>query len=530
MLRSSLPRFGRALSSLLGAALCLSFSTKALAGGFEIPDHGARAIGRGGAYAVGAKDLTAAHYNPATMAKFRGTRLMISHNSVHQAMTYDRAPLGPGWVDANGESIAGTDFAPVSNGAPWFLLGAFGAVSTDFGLENATFWGSAHGPSAVGTHKYPAYASQSFMLTEMEVLTVFFNLGAAWKYHSKETGRDIFGIGASIGYAILPQMRYGLVTDSSTLTGIDAENFQPIPNPESTQLETILELKDNTGITGNVGFWYRPIDAIEIGFGGRVIPTVFRPEGKVIVDKETLVTDEVVAKMKRITMPVMLRGGIRYVHMKEERELFDIEVDVQWENWSQIQSYDLEFDGRVSGQPLQPITLDKGWRDTISVRLGGDVNVIPDHLWLRAGGFYETGAVQDAYAHLDFPSFNRGGVGAGITAGLPGAEFSIGYQHIFQQDVTVTEENSRVYQQRPLRPCPEFCSEGDVATNGVPANAGTFQSSFDMIGVSVDLNFTTLIQRAKDKRARSKAVTESGGSSEPAPAEPQPEPAPAATP
>lgn len=507
MSRSPLRRLSKACASLFVATLTFASAGEALAGGFEIPDHGARALGRGGAYAVGVKDLTAAHYNPAAMAKFRGTRLMISHNSLRSDMTYTRAPLGPGWVDGAGNSLEGTAFGPVSSSKPWFLLGGFGAVSSDFGLENATFYAAVHGPSANGHHEYPAYGSQSFMLTEMSVVTMFFHLGGAWKYKSKTSGKDLFGIGGSLAYAILPSMRYGLVTDSSSRTGIDVENFNPIPDPESTQLETVLSLKDNTGISGNVGMWLRPIDAIEIGLSGRVIPTIFRPTGTLEVDKDTLVTDEVKASMKKITMPVMLRGGLRYIHMKGERELFDIELNAVWENWSQIRSYDLDFDGRVAGQQLLPISLDKSWRDAFSVRAGGDYNVIEDHLWVRAGGFWERGAVQDVYAHLDFPSFNRWGLSAGLTAGLPGAEFSIGYQHIFQADVTVTEANSRVYQQRPLRPCPEFCMDeaSGLATNGVPANAGLFESAFDMIGISVDLNFTTLIKNRKAKREASAA-------------------------
>ena len=110
MAQVSALRFAPRAAAWLSAALTLSLVPEALAGGFEIPDHGARAMGRGGAYTVGAKDLTAAHYNPATMAKFRGTRLMISHTSLHQSMKYSRAPLGPSWVDAAGESIEGTAF------------------------------------------------------------------------------------------------------------------------------------------------------------------------------------------------------------------------------------------------------------------------------------------------------------------------------------------------------------------------------------------------------------------------------------
>jgi long-subunit fatty acid transport protein len=495
-------------------ALTLTAPVEAHAGGFEIPDHGARALGRGGAYAVGAKDLTAMHYNPATMAKFRGTRVMISHNSIHQDMTYTRAPLSDGWTQGLGNDVGGTEFGPVTNGTPWFLLGAFAVISSDFGLDNATFFAGMHGPSAVGEHHYPDYGAQAFQLTKMKVLTVFYHVGGAWKYHSPTKKRDVFGIGGSLAYAMLPTMEYGLLVDNSTLSTNDPGDFniyRPIPSSDPLDVQglTTLKLQDNTGISGNLGVWYRPIDQIELGVAGRVIPTNFSPEGSMTLTPDDGVpVDEVEVKMKRIPMPVMLRAGVRYVGMKGERELFDIEVDAQWENWAQLGAYDVDFENVPPGLMLFPIKMQKNWQDTISVRAGGDYNVVDKHLWLRAGGFYETGAVPDAFAHLDFPSFDRGGVGLGLTAGFPGAEFSVGYQHIFQRTVEVTEASSRVYQQRPQRPCPQFCGEdldaGVAGANGVPANAGSFESSYDMIGVSVDLNFTQLRDNAKAKKVAPK--------------------------
>src|SRR5262245_39444478 len=66
-----------ACTTVLALAL---LPNSAEAGGFEVPDQGARAVGRGGAYAVGAADLTALHYNPGKLASLGGTRVMYSHN------------------------------------------------------------------------------------------------------------------------------------------------------------------------------------------------------------------------------------------------------------------------------------------------------------------------------------------------------------------------------------------------------------------------------------------------------------------
>ena len=70
--------------------------------------------------------------------------------------------------------------------------------------------------------------------------------------------------------------------------------------------------------------------------------------------------------------------------------------------------------------------------DTISVRGGGDLNFLDGHLTLRAGGYYETGASHPDYAHLDFPSFNRAGVGGGLSGEIRGVAFmSIGRTPIY---------------------------------------------------------------------------------------------------
>ena len=47
--------------------------------------------------------------------------------------------------------------------------------------------------------------------------------------------------------------------------------------------------------------------------------------------------------------------------------------------------------------------------------------------------------------------------------------------------MAVEEEFGKVVQQRPINPCPDFCRDFD----GIPANAGTFESSFDILSLSL---------------------------------------------
>jgi long-subunit fatty acid transport protein len=481
------------------AATIAGWPDTAMAGGFEIPDTGARAAGRGGAFTVGASDLTALHYNPGSLAKFRGTTFLYNHSLVFHNTRFERAPLADAWGDD-----AGTRFPEVSNSQRLFPLGLFAVLATDFGLENWTFAAGVYGPSSVGRHDYPAYGPQSFMLTDMDILMAYYTVGAAWKL------RDVFGIGLTVQYVDLMRMRYGLVTSADA----PGTPLDPLPNSESSQLVTQLDLKDRANATAQLGMWYRPHRRVEVGAATRFVPVNMTARGGVNVDKETLVSDDVTAEMP-LTLPATARAGVRYIHPSAngDDDLFDLELNVFYENWSTIDAYELSFDGLLNGQQIRDVRIEKNWRDTVSVRLGGDVNVIPNHLTLRAGGFWESGAVPNNYSHLDFPSFNRGGIGAGVTGGARGVYLSVGFMQVFQEARQVDELYGRVYQQRPIAPCPDACN----GLSGVPANAGTFRSGFQLLNLGIEFRFAELFGRNR-RRAQAPPSEPSSPPSTAAPA------------
>lgn len=476
---------GRGLAALeplrrplaLACALAGLVPSAAAAGGFEIPDIGARALGRGGANVVGVDDPTALHYNPGALAKLRGTRVLYNHSLIWHDTRFTRAPLSPAWGDD-----AGTTFGTVRNGEKLFPLGVFGVVSSDFGLDDWTFAAGVYGPHAVGKHDYPEYGPQSFMLTDMSVLMAYYSLAAAWKH------RDVFGVGITAQYVDMLALDYALVIDSTFTEGLD-----PLPSDASTQLTSKLQLKDRTSGTAIVGLWYRPHRNVELALAGRVVPVFLKAKGTMEVDKPTLVTDDIRVTMP-LTLPAYLRGGLRYIHQAQGRESFDLELMAQWENWSVIDAYDVQVSGQISGQDIQDLRLGKGWRDTVSVRLGGDVHVIPRHLTLRAGGYFETAATPEVFSHLDFPSFMRGGLGAGLTAGGRGIYGTLGFLHVFQAAREVDELGGKVFQQRPVRPCPDQCG----GASGVPANAGRFTSRYEILNLGIEVRFAELLGKRRD--------------------------------
>jgi len=478
------------LASIAFVGAAVGFGQEAQAGGFEVPDMGARALGRGAANVVGVEDGTAIHYNPGALAKMRGTTVLYNHGLMWQHTQFSRATLSDAWGPD-----AGTTFDSVRAENNLFpILGTL-VVTSDFGLDNWTFAAGVYGPNGHGRHKYPAYGPQASMLTELDVLLAYYTVGAAWKW------KDVFGIGAVVQYADLMRLNYGVVSDSVVTTGLN-----PVPDPESTQLVTTIKLKDRTSATAQLGVWYRPHQRLELGVSSRFVPVYFKPAGGVSVDKTTLVTEDIKVDME-LTLPVIVRGGIRYVHDTGTREWFDIELDAVYESWSMLKDFDLNVQGQLNGQELQELSIAKNWKDTVSVRLGGDVHPLPPYLTLRTGAFFETAAAPENYSNIDFPSFRRIGVGGGFSAGAKGAYLTVGYMHVFQEKRTVTEEYGKVFGQRPLRPCPDNCD----GLSGVPVNAGTFNTGYDLLTIGIDLRFREMLADRRAKKQESAPANEQPG-------------------
>ena len=454
----------------LGAALGLVVLPQSgFAGGFELPDNGAKAMGRGGAYTVGANDLTALHYNPARLFTQSGSNLMWNHNLVWHDLTFSRATLSEGW------GIEDNSFESVSDAENFFAAGGFVAASSDFGLEDWVFAMGVYGPSSVGKKEYPDYGPQAFMLTDMDLLLAYYSASMSY-----QPAND-FSVGLTVQWVDLMKMDYSVVVDASKVT-----QPSPLPSPASQHTVATLQLEDRMNFTAILGVWAALSKNLEVGAAARVIPVDLEPQGKVSVDQAGLNPEGLTASAP-LTLPIQARGGLRYIHRDDAGgEQFDIELDVFYENWSVIEDFYVDLDGRINGETTADVVLPRNWTDTISVRLGSDINTVEDLLTLRVGGYWENGATPANYEHLDFPSFDRYAATLGSTLHFGSVNVTLAYAHIIQEDREVTEEYGKVIQQRPLAQCPDGCD----GLTGVVGNAGTFTSSFQILSLGVEARFS----------------------------------------
>ena len=479
-------------------ALAVVYAPCALAGGFFIPGVGARGMARGGAFQVLSDDLTSLAINPAGLSRLKGTHFMYNHNLIWAPSSFTRTPSVMA-NDFSDEYVRFSDpLATQSNQSDFFGLGAFMALASDFGLDDWTFALGVFGPNASGNQDWDPAGGQRYMLIRQEVLLLYYTLGIAYGHE------DTFGVGVSLQYVDAPSAEFALIVDGNP-------NKTKTPNPYFNEfdLEAVLNLEDRVGFSAVVGAWWRVIPELELAISGRVAPVDLHLEGELSLltnpgssTYESANNEAVLTQVELddnrvsvdLTLPVELRFGLRYRHLDSSgAEIFDIELDYQYENWSVMKALPVDLNGQAtvykSGVSLSPITrtdlaLGKAWRDTHSIRLGGSWNAIQDTLTWSWGGFWESAAVPENYESVDFPSFMRFGVATGMRVRFSGVTLNVSYMHIFQEDREVSERYGKAFLQKPLAPCPDGCN-GVV----VPANAGRFETSFHQLNMSLGLHF-----------------------------------------
>jgi long-chain fatty acid transport protein len=463
-------------------------------GGYYAGAQGARAAGRSGAFVARADDPTAIVYNPAGLAGITGTTIMVGNRFSYNGYAYKRADT-LNWGDPMAtQTMAPTvQFPEVTNSAPGQALDPLIAVASNLGLPN---WGFAAGAlAAPGASRmdFPLSGGQKYMMLSREAIFLNYAVSAAWKHH------DTFGIGATFVWIVVPRLDYSLVIDGSP--------FAMAANPVSSPLDMIAQTRGSDPFTPNaiVGAWYRPVPSLQFGFAGQVVPAQVETNSKLTVTpldttmgqvdlaREGYPADDVNVILP---LPLMARVGARYRHLSVAREIFDVELDVEYETWSRVNEFGLETHNLVATFQATPVDLGrigiaKQWRDTVAVKLGGDFAAIPDRLALRAGAFYESPVADNAYANVDFPGgpMVGGSLGGSLTFGR--WEVAIAYQLRQMLGVSVSESNARVYQQVPASACDppymdtNYCNPHYLGQPSPAVNAGSYRSTSHYLSLAL---------------------------------------------
>ena len=106
---------------------------------------------------------------------------------------------------------------------------------------------------------------------------------------------------------------------------------------------------------------------------------------------------------------------------------------------------DITFTTSMGDIQLKDILIPAHWRDTYSVRFGGQYRLLPDLLLLRAGVYYERGAVPNKYLSVFSLDLDKIGVTLGARVDLPAGLFvDVAGGYVIWLAQTVTDSQVRL--------------------------------------------------------------------------------------
>lgn len=437
----------------LGALALISCPATLFANGFEIPENGTRALGRGGAYVASVDEPSALYFNPAGLTRIRNHAVTFNLNLVDDRVRFQRDPFvfsssgGP----INNATRREVFFEPVEDQEGPFPAPMLFAAS-NFGLENWTLGAGVYGPSAMGRKRFPSMTvrpadfqgsaigtfipgrdqpvtragGQSYMVREYDLLLFYPSLAAAYR---------IDPINLSIG--VTAQMAFLNVNYDMAVDGLFGPGsvFERSQENDDLFATTRLEVSGYS-FTGILGLMWDPSERFSIGAS-------YRPRFRVRAEGDVDITfpQQLLSANPRVDdtsvtlitwLPDVVRLGGVYRHLDASgRQLFDIGLDVVYEGWSINEGFDVRLAGRINddaggvdNQKLPDLFLRRNYNDVFSVRLGSDLTMLRDAETgngpvFRLGGYWESAASPNEWTNLDFLALER-------YAGTVGFSYHIG--------------------------------------------------------------------------------------------------------
>jgi long-subunit fatty acid transport protein len=512
-------------------ATTLSSVSLARAGGFETPDNGTEALGRGAAFTAKASDGTALTYNVAGLAEQRGTRVLIDGKMSIDNYSFARAGVYPDARSA--QTPWGNSFFPtVSNqGGPFFA--PFAAISTDFGyFDRLTFAVGAFGPSGVGNPTYPigvggAPSPARYDVVQATSTIVLPTIAAAYRV------TDWLDLGVAFHYV------YG----SFNLTNVSFADLPgSCPNVEFTFCDTTNHLTmSGATVSGSFGALAHVTDWLDAGLNVRA-PISLTAHGTVVSTAPAVAPAQGTSTGPvafQTSLPAQVRLGLRAKVMDGRFEQGDVELDGVYEPWASTGAGPTvsipaltDAQGPSSFAPINTTVL-HNFLDVYSVRLGGAYNIRTSDdtiLTLRAGGYYESPSSAPADTRVDFNTLEKFAGTIGVGFQFHGVGLNVAYAGIYSPERVVTDGEIR-----PINPVAHGQSSATPGGPLFPAvNNGTYKGFIDMIAFGVKVEVETLFGTSRSKRWTPQGELPSSGEPEAqaaAEAKPQiPEPKAAAAP
>lgn len=371
----------------------------ALASGFQLNEHGTKAMAMGGAFVAQASDGSAMFFNPAGLAFQQGFHALVGVTPIMPSTNFSSATI------AETKMVKQTFFLP--------------HAYISYGLANGLAFGAAfYAPYGLGT-EWPSTWGGRYLAVKTDLKTYYINPTIAIRI------TDDVAIGVGFSYVksnvkLSRKIQLALPTTPPTL--LPDGNIDLDGDGHGYEFDAGILVKATEKIS--FGASYRHSNKIDYEgtatFSNMGALASFFPGG---VGKTT------------ITIPNNIFAGVAYQVTPE----FLLEADMQYVVWSKYDTLKIDIPIGPLGparRPLQgPSAAPKNWHDSFLMRLGGQYQF--EKVALRAGFIYDQTPQPDKTLEPMLPDANRYeatiGLGYELTKGLT---VDVAYQFILFQNRT----------------------------------------------------------------------------------------------
>ncbi len=393
---------------VLAVLMLLPFTAvPASAGGFRLPEAGAKAMGMGFAFTAQANDPSAIYFNPAGIVQLEGQNVMV----------------GVTYVRENGATFTGA--TPLTGGASVSET----QKDLDFYLPNA-YWTRKASPNlAYGVGIFvPFGLGQEYknknasifrnQITKIDLLTVVVNPTLAWKVN------DMLSIGVGIDF-MYGTARLEKTPVSAALGG----------NLYNSRLDG-----DGTAWGYNVGLLLKPSKRVKVGFSFRSPFTLDIKDGDVKIrdingpTSATFFGGATSFDTKGSTtlhMPATATLGVAYV-----ADRFTLEADADWTFWHSLSTLDILVRDQIPPVLVDTFS-DKHWKDVVAFYVGGEYRVT-EPLALRLGFRYDPTPVPAETMGPELPDADKLYYCAGAGYTFRNWTVDLAYMYVQRKDRTVS--------------------------------------------------------------------------------------------
>jgi long-chain fatty acid transport protein len=392
----------RGLASLAVASL---LGTSAFAGGFQLNEVGAKAMGQGGAFAARANDLTAMYFNPAGLAYQQGLGAYVGGTLILPSTSYT-SPAGKS-----------TDMVKQTFVPPNAYVG--------YGMENGLAFGIGfYSPFGLGT-EWPAGWDGRYLALKVDLTDFVLNPTVAYRIN------EWLMVGGGMSYM---WSTVKLNFNVATYAGLAP------PTPAATDGLAALDANGNA-VSFNLGAIVKPLPTLSIGASYRHSTKIKYEGNATFTNMQGLATFFPGGTgTTTINFPNQLFAGISYDVCQD----LTVEADYQWIRWSTYDTLTIVLPNGpntpapLGGGPLQT-TLKKPeeWTNAFMLRVGAEYR--KDQLAYRLGFIYDATPQPNKRVEPLLPDANRfeGTIGLGYKVD-DNWSVDVAYQLIIFKNRTVT--------------------------------------------------------------------------------------------